>query len=218
MTKKGCVLILAATVVALALRLPRLKQRPMHGDEAVHAIKFEDLLERGVYAYDPNEYHGPTLNYLTLIPAWLTGARTLAQTTEFTLRIVPVFFGVCLVLLLLLLMDGLGTAAAVYAGILTAISAAMVLQPVLYSGNAAGMFHFRRDCIRLQVYSEQEYRLGFVDGGIPWTYARHQGNMYYSFWRDVSGCPAHTLDEGWQPQAKLGDGFWHIDRPQSLRL
>ena len=47
MTKKGCALILAATIVALALRLPRLHQRPMHGDEAVHAIKFEDLLERG---------------------------------------------------------------------------------------------------------------------------------------------------------------------------
>jgi uncharacterized protein (TIGR03663 family) len=126
MTKKGCVLILAVTVVALALRLPRLQQRPMHGDEAVHAIKFGDLLEKGVYAYDPNEYHGPTLNYITLIPAWLSGARTLAQTTEFTLRIVPVFFGVCLVLLLLLLIDGLGTAATIYAGILTAVSPAMV--------------------------------------------------------------------------------------------
>jgi uncharacterized protein (TIGR03663 family) len=126
MTKKGCVLILAATVVALALRLPRLQQRPMHGDEAVHAIKFGDLLEKGVYAYDPNEYHGPTLNYITLIPAWLSGARTLAQTTEITLRIVPVFFGVCLVLLLLLLIDGLGTAATIYAGILTAVSPAMV--------------------------------------------------------------------------------------------
>jgi uncharacterized protein (TIGR03663 family) len=132
MTKKGCVLILAATVVALALRLPRLQQRPMHGDEAVHAIKFEDLLEQGVYEYDPEEYHGPTLNYFTLIPAWLSGDKNLAQVTEFTLRIVPVFFGVCLVLLLLLVMDGLGTAAAVYAGILTAISAAMVFYSRYY--------------------------------------------------------------------------------------
>jgi uncharacterized protein (TIGR03663 family) len=114
------------------LRLPRLQQRPMHGDEAVHAIKFGDLLEQGVYAYDPNEYHGPTLNYFTLIPAWLTGAGTLAQVTEFTLRIVPVFFGVCLVLLLLLVIDGLGTAAAVYAGVLTAISAAMVFYSRYY--------------------------------------------------------------------------------------
>ncbi|MHC4329093.1 MAG: hypothetical protein ACYSWW_13350 [Planctomycetota bacterium] len=59
MTKKCCVLILAATVVALALRLPRLRQRPMHGDEAVHADKFRLLLEEGLYTYDPNEYHGP---------------------------------------------------------------------------------------------------------------------------------------------------------------
>jgi len=132
MTKKGCVLILAATIVALALRLPRLQQRPMHGDEAVHAIKFEDLLEQGVYEYDPEEYHGPTLNYFTLIPAWLSGAKNLAQVTEFTLRIVPVFFGVCLVLLLVLVVDGLGTAAAVYAGILTAISAAMVFYSRYY--------------------------------------------------------------------------------------
>jgi uncharacterized protein (TIGR03663 family) len=132
MAKKGCVLILAATIVALALRLPRLQQRPMHGDEAVHAIKFGELLEQGVYEYDPYEYHGPTLNYLTLIPSRLTGAENLAQVNEFTLRIVPVFFGVCLVLLLLLVIDGLGTAAAVYAGILTAISAAMVFYSRYY--------------------------------------------------------------------------------------
>ena len=132
MTKKGCVLILAATIVALALRLPRLQQRPMHGDEAVHAIKFEDLLEKGVYKYDPEEYHGPTLNYLTLIPAKLDGAESLAQVTEFTLRIVPVFFGVCLVLLLLLVVDGLGKAAAVYAAVLTAISAGMVFYSRYY--------------------------------------------------------------------------------------
>ena len=103
MAKKGCVLILAATIVALALRLPRLQQRPMHGDEAVHASKFGELLEEGVYAYDPDEYHGPTLNYLTLIPSGLTGAKNLVQISEFTLRIVPVFFGVFMVLLLLLL-------------------------------------------------------------------------------------------------------------------
>ena len=132
MAKKGCVLILAATIVALALRLPRLQQRPMHGDEAVHAIKFGDLLEQGFYEYDPDEYHGPTLNYLTLIPAGLTGAKNLVQVGEFTLRIVPVFFGVCLVLLLLLMIDGLGTAASVYAGVLTAISAAMVFYSRYY--------------------------------------------------------------------------------------
>jgi uncharacterized protein (TIGR03663 family) len=129
---RGCVLILAATIIALVLRVPRLGHRPMHGDEAVHAIKFGKLLEEGVYTYDPNEYHGPTLNYLTLIPAWLTGAARLTQVTEFTLRVVPVFFGVCLILLLLPVVRALGTGAAVYAALLTAISPAMVFYSRYY--------------------------------------------------------------------------------------
>ena len=132
MAKKCCVLILAATIVALALRLPRLAQRPMHGDEAVHAIKFGDLLEDGIYEYDPNEYHGPTLNYLTLIPARLASAEKLTEVSELTLRIVPVFFGVLLVLLLLLMVDGLGAGAAVYAAVLIAISPAMVFYSRYY--------------------------------------------------------------------------------------
>jgi len=132
MAKKCCVLILAATVVALVLRLPRLQQRPMHGDEAVHADKFRLLLEEGFYEYEPEEYHGPTLNYLTLIPAKLAGAEKLTQVNEFTLRIVPVFFGLCLVLLLLPLAGGLGRGAAAYAAVLTAISPAMVFYSRYY--------------------------------------------------------------------------------------
>ncbi|UCC96373.1 MAG: TIGR03663 family protein [Phycisphaerales bacterium] len=132
MTRTCCVLVLAVTILAIALRLPRLQQRPMHGDEAVHAIKFGKLLEEGVYTYDPDEYHGPTLNYLTLVPAWLTGAVNLAQVSEFTLRIVPVFFGACLILLLLLVARPLGTGATVYAAVLTAVSPAMVFYSRYY--------------------------------------------------------------------------------------
>ena len=59
--------IIALMVVALAFRLPMLNNRPMHTDEAVNAIKFGTLLEQNRYEYDPGDYHGPTLNYLTLI-------------------------------------------------------------------------------------------------------------------------------------------------------
>ena len=48
-SKTACVLVVVATIVALALRLPRLKQRPMHADEAVQAIKFGQLLEDSYY-------------------------------------------------------------------------------------------------------------------------------------------------------------------------
>ena len=126
------VLILAATVFAVALRLPQLNQRPMHGDEAVHAFKLGELLEEGFYRYDPNEYHGPTLNYLTLIPAWVGRAQKFADLSETMLRIVPVFFGVLLVLLILLIADGLGRTSAVCAAVLTAVSPAMVFYSRYY--------------------------------------------------------------------------------------
>jgi len=126
MAKRSLVLILAATICAVALRLPRLQQRPMHGDEAIHAFKFGELLEEGVYRYDPNEYHGPTLNYLTLLPAWAGRAQKSTDLSETMLRIVPVFFGVLLILLLLLMVDGLGRAGSICAAVLTAISPAMV--------------------------------------------------------------------------------------------
>lgn len=113
-------------MIALALRLPRLTQRPMHTDEAVHAIKFGSLLEKGLYRYDYNEYHGPTLNYLTLIPAWLSSSHKITEISETTLRIVPVFFGVILILLLLLLIEGLRWQALIFTALLTAISPAFV--------------------------------------------------------------------------------------------
>ena len=68
-------LFLALAVLAGALRFPALAARPMHADEAIHADKLGTLLEGGGYAYDPADYHGPTLYYLTLVPAWLQGAR-----------------------------------------------------------------------------------------------------------------------------------------------
>lgn len=98
----------------------------MHTDEAVHGVKFGPLLERGFYHYDRHEYHGPTLNYLTLIPAWLSSATRLTEVSETTLRIVPVFFGVLLVVLLLLVGDGLGWPAVTVSALLTASSPAMV--------------------------------------------------------------------------------------------
>jgi len=127
-----CVLVVAAATAATVLRLPKLAQRPMHGDEAVHAVKFAELLQQGRYRYDPNEYHGPTLNYLTLIPARLGSQHNLAELDEFTLRIVPVFFGILLVLLVILVWDGLGGPAAFFAMVLTAVSPAFVFYSRYY--------------------------------------------------------------------------------------
>ena len=119
-------LILLITVVALAFRLPDLAKRPMHGDEAVNAVKIGELIEGKGYRYDPHEYHGPTLNYFTLIPAWLGGVDSFVGLSESILRIVPVVLGLALVLLVLPLREALGQGAALLAAGLTALSPAMV--------------------------------------------------------------------------------------------
>ncbi len=124
-------LILLIAVGALAVRLPDLSARPMHTDEAVHAVRLEQL-RQGEYRYDPNEYHGPTLYYCTFPVMWLTGADSFDETDEFTYRIVPVVFGTLLVLLLLACGDGLGRSAAVAAALLTATSPAMVFYSRYY--------------------------------------------------------------------------------------
>ncbi|MBN1359836.1 MAG: TIGR03663 family protein [Sedimentisphaerales bacterium] len=117
-------LILVVALGALVSRVPRLSLRPMHTDEAVHAAKFGDLLDRGRYEYNPHEFHGPTLNYFTLIPAWLSGARTYAAISEFTLRVVPVAFSVLLIALTALLVGGFGPATIPIA-LVAAVSPAM---------------------------------------------------------------------------------------------
>ncbi len=130
--QKSCVLFSVVIIAGIVLRLPRLGQRPMHTDEAVHAVKFGKLLEENVYEYNFHEYHGPTLGYFSLIPARLTGIDKFEDLDEFTLRIVPVFFGVLLILMPLLLIDGLGRPAAFIAAALTAISPAFVFYSRYY--------------------------------------------------------------------------------------
>jgi uncharacterized protein (TIGR03663 family) len=116
----------AIVVLAAALRFPGLNLRPMHADEAVHAAKMGQLLEQGRYEYDPVEFHGPTLNYLTLVPAWLRGTARYQDLDEFTLRSVPAAIGVLLVGAHLLLIPVIGFRAAAVSALLTAVSPALV--------------------------------------------------------------------------------------------
>jgi uncharacterized protein (TIGR03663 family) len=118
--------LLAALALGAALRLPRLGERPLHTDESVHAYKFAGLWDRGEYRYDPHEYHGPTLYYATLPLAWLSGAANADQLRETTLRAVPLVFGLGLILLTALFADGLGRVGTLTAGLLTAVSTALV--------------------------------------------------------------------------------------------
>src|ERR1043165_9773498 len=108
MNRWSALAVLLAIAAALALRVPQLDTRPLHNDEAVNAVKVSELWQHGRYAYDPNEYHGPTLHYATLPFLWLSGARTPDQLHDATLRSAPVVSGAGLILLLMLLAGGRG--------------------------------------------------------------------------------------------------------------
>ena len=192
--KKCYLLILAATIVAIALRLPRLEQRPMHVDEAVNAVKFGELLEEGDYRYDPHEYHGPTLNYFTLLPAWLSGVQKYADLSEFTLRIVPVFFRGAAGIAAFAAGRWLGMDhSGLYRRPDRCLTGICLLQSLLHSRNVTGLFHLCSNRLRLALYSEQKHQMGFTDWDILGPYARNQGNMYHCFRFNAVGSFAYAL-------------------------
>lgn len=104
----------------------------MHADEAIHTVKFADLWLHGEYRYDPHDFHGPTLYDLTLPVVALHGADRYAETDETTYRIVPAIAGAALLLLLWPAGTALGRPAALAAGVLTAVSPAMVFYSRYY--------------------------------------------------------------------------------------
>ncbi len=120
------------SLLAFAVRFVDLDRRPMHHDEANQALRSGELLENGVYHYDPEDHHGPSLYYLSVPVAWATAGRHLTDTTEITWRLVPVLFGSGLILLLWFLRDGLGKGGVIGAAVLTAVSPAMVYYSRFY--------------------------------------------------------------------------------------
>jgi uncharacterized protein (TIGR03663 family) len=124
---------LAVIALALALRLPQLTLRPLHNDEGVNAFKFfRSLWNENSYKYDPNEFHGPTLPHFTLPAAWLDASHDFNDFTEATFRLVPVCFGVALIVLLLLLTPDLGRPETLWASVFVALSPAMVFYSRYY--------------------------------------------------------------------------------------
>jgi uncharacterized protein (TIGR03663 family) len=52
-------------------RLYDLRSRPIHHDEGVNGMFMKNLVESGTWKYDPENYHGPTLYYIHLVPTWI---------------------------------------------------------------------------------------------------------------------------------------------------
>lgn len=112
---------LVAVLAGSALRLYNLTLNPLHHDEGVNGFFMLNLVRRGVYRYDPANYHGPSLYYADLPFLKIFGLHTEM------LRIEPVLFGIGVLLLLALGLPRLvGERAAFIATALAALSPGMV--------------------------------------------------------------------------------------------
>src|SRR5471032_3216647 len=86
-------------LLALAVRLPQLGERPMHTDESINAYILGQLLAGESFRYDPQDRHGPALAAETLPIVRLCGAKNFSDLTESQLRLAPVLAGTATVLL-----------------------------------------------------------------------------------------------------------------------
>lgn len=108
------------TAVSVLLRFYDLALKPMHHDEGVNGWFLTTLFNDGVYRYDPANYHGPTIYYISLLFAKIFGLEIVP------LRASVAVFGVLMVVLVLYLRRYIGGIGAAWAALLVALSPGMV--------------------------------------------------------------------------------------------
>lgn len=110
------------------LRLISLSLVPFHHDEGVNGNFLVSLVREGKYAYNPENYHGPTLYFFSAIIPWIArffGGKAFGDNyglTTFNIRLVTAAFGIATIWLVLLLRKRIGTIGALAAAGLIAVS------------------------------------------------------------------------------------------------
>jgi len=108
------------TALATFVRFVGLTLKPLHHDEGVNGFFLTNLFRDGVYKYDPENYHGPTLYYISLAFTKVFGLETIP------IRASVAVFGVLMVVLTLFLRRYLGKIGAFSAATFLALSPGMV--------------------------------------------------------------------------------------------
>jgi len=112
-----CILI---TAIASFLRFFWLALKPLHHDEGVNGWFLTTLFRDGEYKYDPANYHGPTLYYISLGFAKVFGLETVS------VRGSVAIWGVLIVILAFFLRRYIGKIGSLFAALFLALSPSMV--------------------------------------------------------------------------------------------
>ncbi len=118
--------LVCCLLIAAALRLPGLSDRPMHADEAIQADRFATLIAQGGFRYDAADFHGPVLLLAGLPIAWALNARSLADLNESMLRCVSALAGLSVVAMSFLLALPSGRSAGLAAAAFTSVSPGLI--------------------------------------------------------------------------------------------
>jgi len=113
----ACVVI---TAIATLLRFVWLELKPMHHDEGVNGHFLTTLFRKGLYEYNPANYHGPDLYYFSLLFAKIFGLNTLSVRSSVAI------FGILTVVLALFLRRYIGKVGSLAAALFLALSPGMV--------------------------------------------------------------------------------------------
>ena len=81
-------------VVGTWLRVRNINERPMHGDEANQAYQFQVLHEKGSYKYEPLDFHGPTLYFMTVPLFNILGVESFKESSKWHFRALPLCFAI----------------------------------------------------------------------------------------------------------------------------
>ncbi|HZE70344.1 MAG TPA: flippase activity-associated protein Agl23 [Pyrinomonadaceae bacterium] len=121
----SCITVL---LVGAVLRLYHLDLVPLHHDEGVNGNFLVRLARDGAYQYDPQNYHGPSLYYVSAIIPWIirflfgVQAQNTYGLNTVTIRLVTAAFGIATIVLILTLRRRLGSIGVLAAAALLAVS------------------------------------------------------------------------------------------------
>lgn len=113
----GCAIV---TAISTIWRFYDLTLKPLHHDEGVNGYFLITLFREGVYKYDPENYHGPTLYYISLAFTKIFGLET------FSIRASVGVFGVLMVVMALFLRKYIGSIGSLCAALFIGLSPGMV--------------------------------------------------------------------------------------------
>ncbi len=151
--RKAIAIVLVFFLVSFLANLALIEHRPLHHDEGVNGYFVSGITEGGGWKYDSENYHGPTLFYITALSFLVFGNNV------FALRFVPVLIGSLSVLLAWLFRKELGLKGLAAASFVLAFSPSMLY----FSGFAIHEILF---CVFL--FASISFFFKFVDTRKKW--------------------------------------------------